>query len=241
METGGPGSNYFYEGIYIRSMGDPSAAQDSSLFRTFAGVSADGRSASGYVNTLEAVEGMRFYQRMFEQKLTPSVAVPRQFEDGKAAMGFGPYSFSRRYRDPNQADWYLEFNWGATPVPQGRISFNHISGDSPFISASSRYPAETVAFMAFLNNDANRIAWHNAWGAMPARPSLFSKMNYTEPVDELGLALIEGGYSQPITPGYTEYFGAMNTAVKDIALGANVEERLRDVATEIDDLLSRYR
>lgn len=239
--NGGPGSNYFYEGIYIRSMGDPEASQDSSLYKTFAGVSSDGLIASSYVNTPEAIEGMRFYQGIFQQKLTSSVAVPRQFEDGKAAMGFGPYSFSRRYRDPNQADWYLKFNWGTTPVPRGRISFNHISGDSPFISASSKYPAETVAFMAFLNNDTNRVAWHNAWGAMPARLSLFEKMGYTEPVDKLGLALIQGGYSQPITPGYTEYFGAMNTAVKDIALGADVEDRLNRVAVEIDDLLTSYK
>lgn len=239
--NGGPGSNYFYEGIYIRSMGDSEAAPDSSLYKTFIGISDDGLTASGYVNTPEAIEGMRFYQNIFKQKLTPSTAVPRQFEDGKAAMGFGPYSFSRRYRDANQPDWYLKFNWGATPVPKGNISFNHISGDSPFISAASKYPAEAVALMAFLNNDTNRVAWSKAWGAMPARRSLFEKMGYTEPVDELGVALIEGGYSQPITPGFTEYFSAMNTAIKDIALGADVESRLNKVAVEIDDYLTAYK
>lgn len=239
--NGGPGSNYFYEGIYIRSMGDSDAAKDSSLYKTFIGINEDGTVASGYVNTPEAVEGMRFYQNMFEQKLTPSIAVPRQFEDGQAAMGFGPYSFSRRYRDENQPDWHLKFNWGATPVPLGRMSFNHVSGDSPIISAVSEHPAETVAFMAFLNNDTNRIAWHKAWGAMPARVSLFDKMDYTEPVDKLGVALIEGGYSQPITPGYTEYFSAMNTAIKDIALGADVESRLDKAAVEIDDYLEVYK
>ena len=29
--NGGPGSNYWYEGIYIRSQGDPKAPQDSTL------------------------------------------------------------------------------------------------------------------------------------------------------------------------------------------------------------------
>lgn len=239
--NGGPGSNYFYEGIYLRSMGDPSAARDSSEYKTFIGVGADGSQASGYVDTKQAIEGMGLYQRLFQQKVTPSVALPRQFEDAKAAMKFGPFSFSRRYADKAQKDWYLGFDWGVTPVPRGTITFNHVSGDSPIISAGGKHPAEATAFMAFLHNDTNRVAWHKAWGSMPARLSLFDKLNYTLLVDKLGRTLIEKGHAAPVTPGYLEYFGEMNTAVKDIALGAKVDERLHGAGREIDGLIKRYK
>lgn len=237
---GGPGKSYWYEGIYIRSMGDPSAPEESSLYKTFAGISKNGLIASGYVDTPEAIEGMEFYQRLYQEKLTPSVATLRMFEDQKSAFKFGSFGFSVRYRDINQPDWYLKFKWGATPVPKGRNLFLHTSGDAPIISASSKYPAEAAAFMAFLNNDKNRVAWSKAWGALPARTSLFEKMGYTEEIDKLGIELVKAGHSTPITPGYLEYNNAMNNAIGDIALGANVEERLKGVATEIDGLLASY-
>ena len=49
------------------------------------------------------------------------------------------------------------------------------------------------------------------------------------------------GFAPPITPGYLEYFSAMNAAVKDIALGAPVEDRLHKVAKELDGLLAPYK
>ncbi|MDY0040164.1 MAG: substrate-binding domain-containing protein [Desulforhabdus sp.] len=238
---GGPGKSYWYEGIFIRSMGDPNAPEDSSLYKTYAGVSEDGLTASGYVDTPEAIEGMKFYQNFYKERLTPSVATLRMFEDQKSTFKFGSFGFSMRYRDVNQPDWYLKFKWGATPVPRGRNLFLHTSGDTPIISATSRYPVEAMAFMAFLNNDKNRIGWSKAWGALPARTSLFEKMGYTEEIDKLGIALVKAGHSTPITPGFLEYNSAMNRAIGDIALGTEVESRLSEVAKELDGLLSDYK
>jgi multiple sugar transport system substrate-binding protein len=236
--NGGPGSNYFIEGIFIRSEGDPAAPKESSVYKTFAGVSADGIAASGYVDTPEAVQGMQRYQRLFQRKLSPTTAVPRQFDDGKAATRFGPFGFSVRYKNPESS---LKFAWGASPVPRGKIAFNHTSGDSPIIAARTKYPAEAAALMAFAHNDENRVAWHKAWGSMPVRGSLFEKMGYTNQIEKLGAESLRGGYPAPITPGYLEYFGAINTAVKDVALGASPDDRLKKIAKEIDDLLSRYK
>lgn len=238
---GGPGKSYWYEGIFIRSIGDPNAPVNSSLYKTFAGVSPDGLTASGYVDTPEAISGMEFYQRLYQERLTPSVAIPRMFEDQKAAFKFGSFGFSVRYRDVNQPDWYLKFKWGATPVPKGKNLFLHTSGDAPIISATSKYPVEAAAFMAFLNNNRNRVSWSTAWGALPARTSLFEMMGYTEEIDKLGIELVKSGHSTPITPGYLEYNNAMGSAIGDIALGADVEERLKRVAEEIDGLLINYR
>ena len=237
--NGGPGSSYWYEGDYIRSLGDPNAAKDSTAYKTFAGVSPDGLTASGYVDTPEAVKGMTLYQRLFQEKLTPSVAVPNQFEDGNAATRFSSITLANRFSNPSSAPPY---KWGATSIPKGNLVFNHTSGDSPIAFGKTKYPAETVAYLGFIHNDKNRVAFHTAWGSMPARLSLFPKMaGYSEYPRSLAVALTKAGYSPPVTPGYLEFFSAMNTAVKDIALGAGVEDRLHKVAKEIDGLLAPYK
>jgi multiple sugar transport system substrate-binding protein len=237
--NGGPGSNYWYESIYIRSNGDPKAAQDSSLYKTYAGVSPDGVKATGYVDTPEAIKGMTFYQNLFSNKLTPSVAQARMFEDGKAATRFAGLGSFLRWTNP---DTLLTFKWGATPTPRGNIVVTSTTGDSPIVMAKAKHPVEAAALMTFATNDKNRLTWHKIWGNPPARTSLFTKMGYSDPILQLSVNSInETGYPPPITPGYLEYFSAMNTAVKDIGLGAPVEARLHQVATEIDGLLAPYK
>jgi multiple sugar transport system substrate-binding protein len=200
-------------------------------------VSPDGLTATGYVNTPEAVKGMQLYQRIFKEKYSPSVPTPNQFEDGKAATKFSSINLANRY-----AGAAPPFKWGVTPAPRGNIVFNHISGDSPIIFAKTKYPAEAAAYMGFVHNDKNRMAFHSNWGSMPARTSLFDKMaGYKEFPRSLAVAMTKVGYSPPVTPGYLEFFSVMNTANKDIALGAAIEGRLDKAAKEIDDLLKQYK
>ncbi|MCC6173914.1 MAG: extracellular solute-binding protein [Chloroflexi bacterium] len=235
--NGGPGSSYWIEGVFIRSMGDPNAPKDSTAYKTFIGISPDGTTASGYVDTPEAVKGMQIYQRIFQQKLSPSTAVQTQFEDQKAATRFGGGGNIARLRQVG-----VPFEWSATPVPHGTTAFGHTSGDAPFVSVKTKYPAETAAFLGLLHNDANAVAWFNARGSLPARRSIIDKVSALKEFPySLAVASAQGGFAPPITPGYLEYFSAMNTAVKDIALGAAVEDRLKKVAKEIDGLLAPYK
>jgi multiple sugar transport system substrate-binding protein len=236
--NGGPGSNYWYEGIYIRSQGDPNAPKDSTAYKTFAGVSPDGSMASGYIDTPEAIAGMTFYQNLFTQKLTPSTAIARMFEDQKATTRVGGLGHWFRFTNP---DTGIKFKWGASPVPRGKISMTHTTGDSPIILAKSKFQNEAAALMAFMCNDKNRLQWHKIWANPPARTSLFDKMGYNDPIQQISINEIKAGFAPPISPGYLEYFSAMNTAIKDIALGSNVEDRLHKAAKEIDGLLTAYK
>ena len=67
-------------------------------------------------------------------------------------------------------------------------------------------------------------------------------MGYIDPIQQIVGQLDQAPATPPpTTPGYLEYFSAMNTAVKDIALGAPVEARLHQAANEIDGLLAPYK
>jgi multiple sugar transport system substrate-binding protein len=179
---------------------------------------------------------MQLYQSFFQQKFTPTTAVGQMFDDQKAATTFSGVGLALRYKTTPP-----KFKWGAASIPKGQTLFNHTSGDSPIVWAKSKYPAESAALLAFLTNDAGRISYHKVRGQTPSRVSLFDKVGYDSPEGKLSLELTRVGYAPPITPGYLEYFNAMNAAVKDIALGAAVEDRLHKVAKEIDGLLAPYR
>jgi multiple sugar transport system substrate-binding protein len=235
---GGPGSNYWHEGILIRSNGDPNAAKDSTAYKTWAGISDDGLTATGYVDTPEAIAAMKMYQTWFNEKLTPTGAMSNSFYDGKALISWAggqAWTFLPQFN--------VKFKAGITSNPKGKVQFTHVSGDSPFVSAKSKHPAEAVAFLTFLTNDKNRIAWDKAWGPIPARQSVmaqlpkFKEYPYNMMVDEVS----KFGTPAPLTPGTLEYETAMNEAIKDIALGADPEPRLHQAAQEIDDTLSKYK
>lgn len=238
--NGGPGANYSQvESIWIRSQGDPAAAVESSAYRTLAGISEDGLSVSGYIDTEEAIRGMRFYQSMFAKGLTPLGPVPNQYTGGFSATYFGGLNFSNRFRVPGREP---PFNWGVSLPPRGNIVFNGNGSDAPLVSSRSRNPAEAVALLSFLCNDKNRLAFHTNWGSMPSRKSLYGQMSSSsEQPFRLAASLSAASYSVPRTPGYFDYFNAMNPAVKDIALGADPARVLPDTAARIDRLLAKYR
>ena len=111
------------------------------------------------------------------------------------------------------------------------------------ITALTAYDHLMAALLAYLCNDANRLAFHTSWGSMPSRTSLRAAMSQfaTEQVFKMASALSASSYSVPRTPGYFDYFNAMNPAVKDIALGADPAKVLPETAAKIDRLLAKYR
>jgi len=234
---GGPGGNYWHEGILIRSFGDPSASHDLTAYNTWAGISEDGLSATGYVDTPEAIDAMKLYQSWFTEKLTPTGAMSNSFYDGKAFINWAggqAWTFIPQLN--------VKFNTAIAANPRGKVQFTHVSGDSPIVSSKSKHPAEAVAFLTFLANDKNRIAWDKAWGAMPARKSVmdqlpkFKTYPYSMMLDEV----TKYGAPSPLTAGTLEYETAMNEAIKDIALGADAAARLHQAAKDIDDVLAKY-
>jgi multiple sugar transport system substrate-binding protein len=237
--NGGPGSNYTQlESIWVRMMGDPNAAKDSSAYNTFMGVSEDGFTASGYVNTAEAAAGMANYKAVFANGYTPTGVVPDQFRGGAAAITFSGTGTVKRFLKTGQP-----FNFGMSPAPKGTIAYTTTVADSPVIFSGTPYPAETAALLAFICNDANRFAFHEAWGSMPVRKTLVDALpEYASDQRlKLGTNVADHAFGPPKSMGWFDYFSAINPAVKDIALGADPQARLNDVATQIDGLLAKYK
>lgn len=236
---GGPGSNYTQnESIWVRMMGDPKADKESSAYKTFLGVSEDGLTASGYLDTPEAIKGMTNYQTMFSKGYTPKGIQPDMYRAGIAATAFDSMNTANIFRQNGSP-----FEWGCSPAPRGTIAYSTTVADSPFIYAGTPNPNEAAALLAFINNDTNRKAFHGAWGSMPVRLSLIdAEPAYkTDSVNMLALSSALAAYGPPKTVGWFDYFSAVNPAVKDIALGADPATRLKEAAVQIDGLLAKYK
>jgi multiple sugar transport system substrate-binding protein len=239
--NGGPGSNYAQiESLWVRSLGDPKADKRSSAYRTYAAVSEDGLTASGYLDTPEAIKGMTNYKSLFDKGLTPKGAVANQFLSGVAAADISGVQMSAKLA---QQAAKLTFKWGVSPVPRGTFGFTASIADSPFVFAGSPHAPEAVALMSFLLNDDNRVAFHEQWGSLPSRKSLLdSGRRYRQQADyRLASAVARAAYPPPRTVGWFDYFNAVNPAVQDIALGADPAARLHQAAQQIDGLLAKYR
>ena len=238
--NGGPGSNYTqHESFFIRMMGDPKAATDSDEYKTWAGVSPDGLSVTGYVDSAGAVAGMTHYQDFFSEGLTPTGVVADQLSAGTAALSMDSFSVANLY---SSAAGKPKFGWGVAPMPRGKSLFGCNTSDSPLVWSGSKNANEAVALVAYLCNDANRIGFARGWGSVPARSSLTEQMTeYHGPQQQLAVELAKLSSPSPKTPGWFDYFNAMNPAVKDIALGADPAATLHSTAQKIDALLKKYR
>ncbi|MFF0345791.1 ABC transporter substrate-binding protein [Kribbella sp. NPDC004875] len=237
MGPGGPGSSYWFEGIFLRSAGARNGTDSER--RTFEAVSPDGTSARGYVDTPEAVAGMQYYQSLFTDRLTPRAGLPNAWYDGRAVSFINADTTALRAQQLK-----VKFRWAVAPVPAGKTQFSHGSGAAFFVASASRHIPEAAALLAFLHNDTNRMSWHtDVRGTLPARKSLFERLpRYRQHPYKLMLNTLEQcAYPPPATPGALSYQYVLNSAIKDIALGAAPDERLTHAATKLETLLARYR
>ena len=197
----------------------------STLYKTWAAISEDGLTASGYVDTPEAIEAMTFYQKLFTEGLTPKAGIPNAFQDKIAATQLLTDIGVSRYET-------VDFNWGTTIVPRGRILFSHGSAAGFSVSATTEHPAEAMAFLIYIHNDANRLLWADAAGqSLHEYPCLIKcRVTRNIHVQCSEQMMLEYAYAPPKTPGYSEYKSIMDQAIKDIALGADPAETLHKAA-----------
>ena len=240
LGNGGPGSNYAgYEGHFIRMMGDPQAKKSSDGYKTWAAVDPTGFIASQYLDARGAAAGMKNYQTLFTEGLTPKGAVPSQFAGGTAAVGWEAMSLINRY---SASPSPLPFRWAATTVPRGTTFFGCNQAEAPFVSSTSKSQADAVALLGYLTNYDNRVSYHGVRGSVPARDDVIKALPlYEGKAQQLGLAAAKHYVGTPRTPGWSDYSTTANSAIRDIALGADVDSTLKDAARRIDALLAKYK
>ena len=232
---GSPGF-YYQAGVFLRSMGDPNAAKDSSAYKTFAQISEDGTTVDGYVNSPESIAGAQWYSDLYNvHGVTPKSGIPNSFIDQKACFDLqGAFLVGNLKRtDPG-------FEWGVTPLPYFKSPITHSGSVTVGVSAKSKHPAEAADFVVWLSSGAQAKAWAEA-GALPALKSLYTEVpGLSEyPTSIFSDELNSWGYARPPSANFQEFDTVMTGALRDIALGGDPKELLDQAAAQLQPLLNR--
>jgi fructooligosaccharide transport system substrate-binding protein len=223
----------------LRSMGDPTAAKDSSAYMTFQGISDDGTTVDGYVNSPEAVQAATIFQSMFgPNAITPKTGTPNAFLNGKAAFDINLYQESVDLAGKKKG----KFNWGIAPMPYFKTPLVHTGSDTIGVSAKTKHPEEAAAYALFATSKAEQEKFFKN-GGTPILKDFYkdSPVFQKYPVKIFADELDQWGQPRPTSPAFAQYDDQMTTALNNIALGADPKATLDEAARKIDKQLQSVR
>ena len=222
-----------YHGIgMVRSAGEPGSP-------TYEGISPDGTTVDGYLNTPEAIAAMQFLQDLHQvDKVAPLDTVEEGFGTGQLATVEFPEALIA-----NLQNNYPDLNWGVTPLPYFETGFTHIGSFAYVLSRDTENPAEAGMLIKYLASTDSALEWSNVGKQLPVRKSVYEQItDYNElPRSLFYQEMLEWGQPRPQTPGFREYSEVVTTGLRDIMLGASVEDTVAQMVADIDAALAAYR
>lgn len=221
--------------IFLRTMGNPKAPEDSSASKTFWAVSRDGRTAQGWLNTPEAVEGAKFFAGMFnDAKITPKTGIPNAFQDKRACFTIDTSYFIAGLKD-------VGFRWGVTPMPYTVTPVVHTGSITLGVTAKSAHKEEAAKFVIAMSTgaEAEDLARNNH--ILPVMKSLYAKFPELNdyPYKIFADELTQWGQPRPPSPHFAQYDKIVSDALRDIAYGADPKTRLDQAARTLQPILAR--
>ncbi|WP_376967676.1 sugar ABC transporter substrate-binding protein (plasmid) [Azospirillum sp. A26] len=208
----------------------------SPILQSFGGDLIDRKSwkAAGTLDGDASVRGLQTLQGWIRRGwVTPASAGDTSFYGDKtAAMALvGHWAY------PNHDKGLGE---NAILIPMPKFGDRQVTGLGSWnwgISADSKHPTETAAFLAFLMRPEEVVRISNANGAVPGRKAAIPLSSLYKEGGRLNLyyrQLLTIGVSRPFHPAYPLITRAFADAVSNVASGADVKTELRKAAARID-------
>ena len=216
----------------VRSAG----TEDSNTFKS---ISDDGTKLRGYLDTPEAIEALKFYQKLYnEYEFMPKADVPDGFGTGQVATYLGPISSGWTFTNN-----FPNLNWDVMPLPYFVTPITHTGSFAPSIAARTRHPEAAKAFVKYLSSAEALITYAQYNQSLPGRIDIRNQIpEFSEGHSLMFQELNEKwGRSRPMSPGHTIYQNIISRDMMlDIAYGADVERTVRDAINAAESQLRRY-
>ena len=233
---GGAVPGFVYRDLpFLRTMGSKTAPPDSSAYKTFWALSRDGKTAQGWLNTPEAVEGAKFFAGMFnDAKITPKTGIPNAFQDKRACFTIDTSYFLAALKD-------VPFKWGVTPMPYAVTPIVHTGSITLGVTAKSTHKDEAAKFVLAMSTGPIAEDLARNTHILPVMKSLYAKFPelgqypYKIFADELA----QWGEPRPPSPHFAQYDKVVSDALRDIAYGADPKTRLDQAVRTLQPILSR--
>lgn len=235
LGDGTPGTSY-RDQLFLRSMGDPTAPESSSAYKTFYAISDDGTTVDGWLNTPEAIEGATFYQNLFEgpDAVTSKTGLPNALIDGKACFDLEVSSNAATLTSAG-------VDFGVSPTPYLVTPVVHTGAVTFGVTARSNNAEAAATAVVAMDTGDQYLEWVENNLRIPvlvstteALPSL-SEAPLNIPVQEIQ----EWGVPRPPGPHFDAYDLYVTAALKNIAYGADPKTELDQAVAKLDPILSK--
>ncbi|KAB8125924.1 sugar ABC transporter substrate-binding protein [Gracilibacillus oryzae] len=189
--------------------------------------------ASGYLDSPEALEALQFYQDMYHKDGVAALELPGEaFEKNQLAMTvLGSWAISEFEKN----GIHLGEDYGIAPLPKAKRQAVPNGSWALGISATTKYPEEAWQFIKYVTSYEAIKKYVNITGDVPARYSVakdipeFNEYPYNIFLEQAY------NYSQnrPITPAYPDISSAMKELFEDIGIAG------KDVRTSVDEAIEK--
>ncbi len=205
-------------------------------------LSPDGTTASGYFDSPQSIEAIRYYGELFyKHNVAPSQEIVNGFVSGKIAMWInGPWLLGI-WKD-NFPDFY-DGEWGAMPLPKGMASASPTGSWNIAITKQSKNKEAAWSVIRAITGKAGMRIWCKGTGNIPARKSILEndKEYDTDPVYQIVRAqLNENSRSRPVTPAYPDISEAIIDCFNSVAHGDNIEQVVEETVKKINKSLETF-
>ena len=201
-------------------------------------ISADGRTVSGILASPENLRSVAAWQALFRERYAASDPVdPNPFGHGAVAMDWSGHWMARGHLAAKGE------RLGAMPLP--RLGPQPVAPSGSWcwgVSARASDPDLAARWVKWATDPARGVEpIVRANGAVPARRSAFAAFpEYSETPYRLFRSQLESfARPRPRTPFYAALTRGFAAALRDIARGADVGERLRMAEDEIQRVINR--
>ncbi|WP_208585683.1 ABC transporter substrate-binding protein [Gracilibacillus suaedae] len=192
-------------------------------------VSSDGSTASGYLDSDEALTALQFYQDLYHKEGVAALELPEKaFENDQLAMTvLGSWAVS----ELDKNGFILGEDFGIAPLPKADKQVVPNGSWALGISSETEYPEEAWKFIRYVTSYEGMKKYVTITRDIPARYSvaedlpIFNEYPYN-------IFLHQAYYysrNRPVTPAYPEISTAVKKLFEDIGIAK------KDVRSSVDD------
>ncbi len=203
-------------------------------------LSPDGSTASGYLDSKEALEALQFYQDLYHKNGVASLELPPSaFESGKLAMTvLGSWTLAEL--EKNHPNFKLGDDFGVAPLPKEKYQFVPNGGWALGITSKSKHPKEAWKFIKYVTSYEGMKKYVTITGDIPARYSVAKELPELNEYPKNIFLQQTQKYSKnrPVTPAYPVVSDAIRSLFEDVGIGGkDVKNSAKEAVDKINTAL----
>ena len=197
-------------------------------------INPEGSQTDGYINSPESVEVANFIKKFYDNGIANIEPTSTEFADGGSALWL-----ATSYQISMLTAQYPDLKWGVTyyPVSNDGKAATPTGSWTVGMSSNAKDQAAAYVLLDFMTNTEANLTGSPASGYLPARYSSTEQLTqYREEPYRVFMEQLEtNGAPRPRTAVWTTLNASYNSAISDIVLGSDPQEKLDEIANIIDE------